>query len=263
MGARGGRMAGGSLARADQPLLSFSELRAAVENVGQERYHHRHPFHLLMHAGKLTRGQLQAWVLNRYYYQSMIPVKDAAIVSRSDQPEFRRAWRQRISQHDGDGRNPGGIERWLELAEAAGLRRERVQEGREILPATRYAVHEYLNLARTRPLVEAVAASLTELFSGQLIALRIQKLREHYPWLQAGLRYFENRLSEAPEDARFALDYVYQNAGSRLEQEHAIQAVRDKCDILWAQLDGLYFAYVEPGWPPPGSFRIESERGAD
>jgi pyrroloquinoline-quinone synthase len=244
-------------------LLSLSELRAGVERVGEERYHHRHPFHLLMHAGKLTRGQLQAWVLNRYYYQSMIPVKDALILSRSEDAGFRRAWRQRISQHDGNGPNPGGIERWLELAEAAGLDRRRVESGREILPATRYAVHEYLHLVRTRSLLEAVAASLTELFSGPLIALRMQKLREHYPWLESGLRYFESRLSEAPDDARFALDYVYQNAGSRKEQETVIQAVRDKCDILWALLDGLYFAYVEPGWPPPGSFRIECERGTD
>ena len=254
-------MAGGSLAGMDSRLLSFPELRAAIEKVGEERYHHRHPFHRLMHEGKLTRGQLQAWVLNRFYYQSMIPVKDALVLSRSEDGGFRRAWRGRISQHDGDGQNQGGIERWLELASAAGLERERVQSGREILPATRYAVHEYLNLVRTRSLVEAVASSLTELFSGQLIALRIEKLRQHYPWLQSGLRYFEKRLSEAPEDARFALDYVYQNGRTREEQERAIQAVRDKCDILWAQLDGLYFAYVEPGWPPPGSFRIESERG--
>ena len=256
-------MAGDPLAKADAPLLSFSELRTAIETLGAERYHHRHPFHLLMHAGKLTRGQLQAWVLNRYYYQSMIPVKDALIISRSQDAGFRRAWRRRISEHDGDVQNQGGIERWLELAAAAGLKREHVQSGREILPATRYAVHEYLTLVRTRSLVEAVASSLTELFSGQLIGLRIQKLREHYPWLQSGLRYFENRLSEAPEEARFALDYVYQNARSRSEQERAIQAVGEKCDILWAQLDALYFAYVEPGWPPPGAFQIERGRGTD
>jgi pyrroloquinoline-quinone synthase len=30
--------------------------------------------------------------------------------------------------------------------------------------------------------------------------------------------------------------------------------LRAKCDILWAQLDALYFAYVNPGWPPPGAF---------
>jgi len=240
-------------------LLTMDELRAALRQVGEERYHHRHPFHLLMHEGKLSRGQLQAWALNRYYYQSVIPIKDAIILSRSDDPEFRRAWRKRIVDHDGDAHSKdGGIKRWLKLAEATGLDAERVASKREILPATRYAVNEYLNLVRTRPLLEAVASSLTELFSRDLISLRMDRLRQHYPWLAGGLDYFEARLEQAPEDAAFAIRYVYDNARTREEQEKAIQALRDKCDILWAQLDALYFAYVQPGWPPPGAFRIET-----
>jgi pyrroloquinoline-quinone synthase len=127
------------------------------------------------------------------------------------------------------------------------------------LPATRYAVNEYLNLVRTRSLVEAVASSLTELFSRDLIALRMSKLREHYPWLAEGLDYFEARLEQASEDADFAIHYVYEHTQSREAQEGAIAALRDKCDILWAQLDALYFAYVQPGWPPPGAFRIEEQ----
>ena len=126
-----------------------------------------------------------------------------------------------------------------------------------MLPATRFAVNEYLNIVRTRPLLEAVASSLTELFSRDLITLRMDRMREHYPWLTGGLDYFEARLEQAPEDAAFAIRYVYENAETREEQEKAIQALRDKCDILWAQLDALYFAYVQPGWPPPGAFRIE------
>jgi pyrroloquinoline-quinone synthase len=241
--------------RADA-LLSFEELRAALRRVGEERYHHQHPFHLLMHEGKLTRGQLQAWALNRYYYQSMIPIKDAVILSRSDDAQFRRAWRKRVVDHDGDGSSEGGIQRWLKLAEATGLDGERVAGGGEILPATRYAVNEYLNLVRTRPLLEAVASSLTELFSRDLIALRMGKLREHYPWLAGGLDYFEARLHQAPEDAAFAIQYVFDHARTREEQGKVIQSLRDKCDILWAQLDALYFSYVQPGWPPPGAFRI-------
>jgi pyrroloquinoline-quinone synthase len=128
------------------------------------------------------------------------------------------------------------------------------------LPATRYAGNEYLNLVRNRTLLEAVASSLTELFSKDLITLRMEKLREHYPWLSGGLAYFEARLDQAPEDARFAIEYVYRNAGTHEEQERAIAALRDKCDILWGQLDALYFAYVEPGWPPPGAFRIAEEQ---
>jgi len=240
-------------------LLTMDELRSALRQVGEERYHHQHPFHLLMHEGKLTRGQLQAWALNRYYYQSIIPLKDAIILSRSDDPEFRRAWRKRIVDHDGDANSrDGGIKRWLKLAEATGLSAERVAGKGEILPATRYAVNEYLNIVRTRPLLEAVASSLTELFSRDLISLRMDRLRQHYPWLSGGLDYFVARLDQAPEDAAFAIGYVYENAHTREEQERVIQALRDKCDILWAQLDVLYFAYVQPGWPPHGAFRIEA-----
>ena len=237
-------------------LLSLEELRAAFRTVGEERYHHRHPFHLLMHEGGLSRGQLQAWALNRYYYQSRIPIKDAIILSRSDDPAFRRAWRKRIVDHDGGDASPGGIQRWLKLAEAAGLDPARVAHGEEVLPATRYAVNEYLNIVRSRSLLEAVASSLTELFSKDLITLRMERLREHYPWLSGGLDYFQARLQQAPEDAHFAVQYVYEHAQSRAQQESAIAALRDKCDILWAQLDALYFAYVQPGWPPPGAFRI-------
>jgi pyrroloquinoline-quinone synthase len=252
----------------DARLLSLDELRARLRAVGEERYHHQHPFHLMMHEGRLTRGQLQAWALNRYYYQSIIPIKDSIILSRGLDPAFRRAWRKRVIDHDGDtasndafnnatSSNEGGIKRWLKLAEATGLNPDDVRAGKGILPATRFAVNEYLNIVRSRSLLEAVASSLTEMFSRDLITLRMEKLRQHYPWLAGGLDYFEARLMQAPEDAAFAVNYVYQNAKTRAEQELAIQALRDKCDILWAQLDALYFAYVQPGWAPPGAFRIE------
>ena len=257
----------------DARLLSFDELRARLRAVGEQRYHHQHPFHLMMHEGRLTRGQLQAWALNRYYYQSIIPIKDSIILSRGPDPAFRRAWRKRVIDHDGDtshdgafsnvasnndpNNNEGGIRRWLKLAEATGLNPDEVRAGKGILPATRFAVNEYLNIVRSRTLLEAVASSLTEMFSRDLITLRMEKLRQHYPWLSGGLDYFEARLTQAPEDAEFAVNYVCDNAKTRPEQELAIQALRDKCDILWAQLDALHFAYVQPGWPPPGAFRIE------
>jgi pyrroloquinoline-quinone synthase len=239
-------------------LLSLEELRAQFYATGEQRYHHKHPFHLLMHEGKLSRGQLQAWALNRYYYQSVIPIKDSIILSRGPDPVFRRAWRKRVIDHDGDGTSEGGIKRWIKLAEATGLDAEQVRAGQAILPATRFAVNEYLNIVRSRTLLEAVASSLTELFSTKLITLRVEKLRQHYSWLSGGLDYFEARLYQAPEDSQFAVNYVFENAKTRAEQELAIQALRDKCDILWAQLDALYFAYVQPGWPPPGAFRIEA-----
>ena len=178
-------------------------------------------------------------------------------MSRGPDPVFRRAWRKRVIDHDGDATSEGGIKRWLKLAEATGLDAEQVRAGTGILPATRFAVNEYLNIVRSRSLLEAVASSLTELFSRDLISLRMEKMRQHYPWLSGGLDYFEARLTQAPEDAKFAVHYVYENAKTRAEQELAIQALRDKCDILWAQLDALYFAYVQPGWPPPGAFLVE------
>jgi len=238
-------------------LLSTAELAQQLRVIGEERYYHRHPFHLLMHEGRLTRGQLQAWALNRFYYQSQIPVKDALVLSRSSDPEFRRLWRKRLVDHDGDRPGDGGIERWLRLAEASGLSRERVESGREVLPSVRYAVNAYLELVSRRSFLEAVASSLTEMFSRDLIALRMDALRKHYPWLEPGLAYFEARLTQGPEDAKFALAWVTKHAGTRAEQELVIEALRAKCDILWAQLDALYFAYVNPGWPPPGAFQME------
>jgi pyrroloquinoline-quinone synthase len=236
-------------------LLSEPEFIARFHAIGEERYHHKHPFHQRMHEGKLTRGQLQAWALNRYAYQSSIPIKDALILARSDDPDFRRAWRKRILDHDGDGTQPGGIEKWLRLVEAAGLCREQAMRGDGILPATRYAVGAYVELVRTRSQLEAVASSLTELFSRKLITLRMDRLRQHYPWLASGLDYFQARITQAPEDADFALAWVVKHARTREEQELALNALRAKCDILWAMLDALYFAYVEPAWPPPGAFR--------
>ena len=238
----------------EQEVLTPAELEKRLRAVGAERYHHRHPFHELMHEGKLSRGQLQAWALNRYYYQSIIPIKDAIIMSRSWDPAFRLAWRKRIVDHDGDGTRPGGIEKWIQLAQATGLGREQVAAERGILPAVRYAVNAYIDLVSKRSFLEAVASSLTELFSRDLITLRVDRLRHHYPWLAGGLAYFDARLTQAPEDARFALAWVTEHARTRHDQELAIGALTAKCDILWAQLDALYFSYVHPGWPPPGAF---------
>src|SRR5271170_3321501 len=179
-------------ATSEADLLSFDDLRAQLRAVGEERYHHQHPFHLMMHEGRLNRGQLQAWALNRYYYQSIIPIKDSIILSRGADPAFRRVWRKRVIDHDGDdvnngafnhvvgnnepNSNEGGIKRWLKLAEATGLNPDDVRAGKGILPATRFAVNEYLNIVRSRTLLEAVASSLTEMFSRDLITLRVEKL---------------------------------------------------------------------------------------
>ena len=248
-------------AREDGNLLSQEELRGRLQAVGKSRYHHLHPFHLRMHAGELTRGQLQAWALNRYYYQSRIPIKDSLLLAKSDDPAFRRAWRKRIIDHDGDQTGYGGVEKWIQLAEATGLSRDQVIPCTGVLPGVIFAVDAYLALVRDSPLLIAVASSLTELFSRSLISLRMDQLRLHYPYLAHGLSYFEGRLTQAPEDAAFALDYVSTHATTRGEQEQVIQALERKCAILWAQLDAIDYAYVVPGNIPPGCFVPKAERG--
>src|SRR6202161_4212610 len=220
-------------------LLSREELHDRLLAVGESRYHHRHPFHLRMHEGQLTRGQIQAWALNRYYYQSRIPIKDALVLAKSDDPAFRRAWRKRILDHDGDQSGYGGIEKWIQLAEATGLSRDQVIPCTGVLPGVIFAVDAYLALVRDSPLLVAVASSLTELFSRSLISLRMDQLRLHYPYLAHGLSYFEGRLTQAREDAHFALDYVCTHAATRAEQEQVIGALERKCAILWAQLDAI------------------------
>lgn len=240
-------------------LLTKQELLARLKDVGARRYHHQHPFHLRMHRGELTRGQLQAWTLNRYYYQSRIPIKDSLILAKSDDPAFRRAWRKRILDHDGDKDGYGGVEKWIQLAQASGVSREQVVPCTGVLPGVRYAVDAYLALVRDHSLLIAVASSLTELFSRDLISLRMDQLRLHYPYLTPGLAYFEGRLTQAPEDADFALDYVSTRAKTRDEQEQVIGALEAKCAILWAQLDAIDYAYVTPGNLPPGAFVPDCE----
>ena len=236
-------------------LLDAAELEAALRRIGAERYHSNHPFHRLLHAGRLDRGQVQAWALNRYYYQASIPAKDAILLARFPGVEERREWRRRIEDHDGDGVKPGGVERWLKLAEGVGLDRERVARAAEILPETRFAVDAYVHFVRDRTLLEAVASSLTELFSPTIIAERVSGMLANYSWItEETLSYFRPRLTQAPKDSEWALAYVKRHADTVEKQQAVLAALRFKCDVLWVQLDGLYLAYVDPGMIPPGAF---------
>lgn len=236
-------------------LLSPEELEAALRAIGAERYHIHHPFHRLLHGGRLTRAQVQAWALNRYYYQASIPAKDATLMARLPTAAERREWRRRIADHDGDGDRPGGVERWLKLAEGVGLDRALVESTSQILPETRFAVDAYVHFVRDRTVLEAVASSLTELFSPTIIAERVSGMLANYDWITAEtLAYFTPRLTQAPQDSDWALAYVKRHADTREKQEAALAALRFKCDVLWSQLDGLYYAYVAPGFVPPGAF---------
>ncbi len=235
--------------------MSADDLERRLRAIGAERYHDRHPFHKLLHGGRLDKGQVQAWVLNRYYYQSRIPMKDAALISRVEDPALRREWRGRIIDHDGSGPGDGGIERWLVLAEGVGLDRAYVMSAAGVLAATRFAVDAYVRFVRERPLVEAVASSLTELFAPAIHRERIAGLLEHYDFAnEKTMAYFKKRLEEAPKDVKFGLDYVRREARTPEQQQGVIDALMFKTDVLWAQLDALYAAYVEPGHIPPGAF---------
>lgn len=237
-------------------LMTPDELEAALRKVGAERYHNLHPFHHLLHGGKLNKGQVQAWALNRYCYQSAIPRKDAALMSRCDDRDLRREWIHRITDHDGTGEDPGGIERWLVLTDGLGLDRDYVVSKRGALPATKFAVEAYVHFTRDKPLLEAVASSLTELFAPGIHKERISGMLENYDFIdEKVIAYFRRRLDQAPKDADFALDYVKKNARTPDQQEAVIAALTFKTEVLWSQLDALYFAYVDPGMPPPGVFR--------
>jgi pyrroloquinoline quinone biosynthesis protein D len=241
-------------------LLSPDELEARLKAIGAERYHNRHPFHLMMNEGALSKDQLRAWALNRYCYQATIPIKDAVILSRMTDPELRRIWRQRIIDHDGEREGEGGIERWLVLSEGLGLDRPYVTAMTGVLPATRFACEAYVNFVRERSLLEAVASSLTEMFSPQTISLRVAEMLRHYDYITPRiLSYFEKRLTQAPRDSDFALDYVKRGARTPEAQQAALKALTFKCDMLWAMLDALHFAYVEPALTPPGAFLAEGK----
>lgn len=229
---------------------------ARLRAIGDERYHDKHPFHRLLHSGGCTIDQVRAWVVNRYYYQSRIPMKDAAFLSRVTDPELRRIWRARIEDHDGREPGTGGIHRWLKLAEGVGLDPDYVASTKGVLPATRFAVDAYVRFVRDEPLLPAVASSLTELFASKIHADRIAGLLEHYDFAnETTISYFKHRLTEAPQDVAFGLSWVLDHAVTSADQDAAANALIFKTEVLWAQLDALSSAYVEPGRIPPGAWR--------
>jgi coenzyme PQQ biosynthesis protein C len=236
-------------------LLSPEQLETALREIGARRYHRLHPFHHLLHSGECSKGQVQAWALNRYYYQAMIPVKDASLIARCPDSDIRREWRRRLVDHDGDRPGAGGIARWLQLTAGLGLDRDYVTSLAGILPATRFAVDAYVNFVREKSLLEAVASSLTELFSPTIIGERMEGMLKNYKFITPGtMAYFSARPPQARQDSDFALGYVMDHAKTPAQQQAVLAALEFKCNVLWAMLDALYLAYVDPKLPPPGAF---------
>jgi pyrroloquinoline-quinone synthase len=236
-------------------LLTPSELETRLREIGKNRYHILHPFHRMLHTGRCTKGQVRAWALNRYYYQAMIPLKDASLIGRCEDQALRREWRKRLDDHDGDDERPGGIERWLKLTDGLGLDRADVMSTRLLLPATRFAVEAYVHYVRERSLLEAVASCLTELFSPQIISVRMSGMLANYDYVTPDiLSYFAKRPPQAERDATFALDWVKRHALTADQQQAVMDTLVFKCDVLWSMMDALHHAYVTPGLIPPGAF---------
>ena len=236
-------------------LLSPGELEAALRDIGAQRYHRLHPFHGLLHGGKLSKGQVQAWALNRYYYQAMIPIKDASLIARCEDSAVRREWRSRLVDHDGAHDGDGGIARWLKLTDGLGLDRDYITSLRGLLPGTRFAVEAYVRFVREKTLLEAIASSLTEMFSPVIISERMAGMLANYDFVTPEtLSYFDKRPPQAKRDADFALDYVKQHAKTPEQQQAVLAALEFKCSVLWAMCDALQHAYVDPKEIPPGAF---------
>ena len=233
--------------------LAVSDFTERLRSEGASRYHDHHRYHILMHAGKLTQAQLQQWVLNRYYYQTRIPIKDALILSKSDDPAFRRMWIRRIQDHDGTTEGEGGLAMWLTLAEGVGLDKEEVRSCRSVLPGVVFACDAYVQLVRERTLLEAVASSLTEFFAPDIMAKRIVAWEAHYPWVAPEmLAYFRARVTRAKKDSGEAIEYVTTHATTHELQTRCLAALIRKTEVLWHLLDTTYAAYVDPAWGPGG-----------
>jgi len=225
------------------------EFEARLRALGS-LYHIHHPYHTRMHAGELSREQIQGWVANRFYYQISIPRKDAAVLANCPDREVRRRWIQRIVDHDGDEHAEGGIEAWIRLGMACGLSREQIVSQELVLPGVRFAVDAYINFARSSSWQEAACSSLTELFAPTIHRQRIDNWPDRYPWIEAdGLQYFRNRLSQAHRDVQHGLAITLEHFRTREQQEHALSILRFKLDVLWNLCDALWMAYVE-GKPP-------------
>ena len=236
-------------------VLSPDALEAALRDIGVRRYHRLHPFHHRLHSGQCTKGQVQAWALNRYYYQACIPLKDASLIGRCEDRDIRREWRSRLVDHDGESADDGGIARWLRLTDGLGLPRADVVSTRLLLPATRHAVDAYVRFVREKTLLEAIASSLTELFSPTIIGERVAGMLAGYSFVtRETLAYFDKRPPQANRDSAFALAYVKQHATTPETQRAVLDALLFKCDVLWSMLDALEHAYVAPKHVPPGAF---------
>ena len=209
-------------------------------------YYANHPFHQLMHEGRLTPRQLQGWVANRLAYQRAIPRKDAAIISNCPEADVRRAWMQRIVDHDGLEPGTGGIELWIRLGEALGVPRHEMEDERHVLPAVRFAAEAYVDFCKTHSWIEGVAASLIEVSAADVMRQRIAAFPRHYPWVDAqGLEYFRSRVAQAPRDGGQGMRLVIAHCTTVDAQQRALTALGFHLELLSMMTDTIHQAYSE------------------
>ena len=241
--------------KTENTKLSRSEFIDALTKLGKARYHSLHPFHRLLHNGKLSFEQVQAWALNRFYYQWSIPRKDLTLMARISDVNLRLEWRSRVIDHEGDLDGSGGLKRYLQLCETLKLDLDYVKSCKGVLPGTRFAVDAYVSFVREKSLLEGIASSLTEIYAPAIHKERIAGLAKHYSWANDyALAYFKKRINQARRDVEFGREWVIDNAITRSDQDAVLNAVKFKTEVLWAQLDALYYSYVDPGNIPPGAF---------
>ena len=237
-----------------EDLLTHAEFEAELRKIGRERYHDNCRFHHLLHNGMLNKGQVQAWAINRYYYQINISIKDSALMSRINNPELRRKWIHRILDHDGRKNDEGGIERWYKLTDGLDLDRDYIKSTKGVLPATRFAVDAYVSFVKEKSVLEGITSSLTELFAPKIHKERISGMLENYNFINNDtMAYFKKRVDQATDDADFVLDYALKNARTREEQDSVCEALKFKTDVLWVMQDALFHSYIN-GHVPPGAF---------
>jgi pyrroloquinoline-quinone synthase len=227
------------VSRKSQEPLDSAAFEQALRDKGRS-YHIYHPFNILLNEGHASTAQIRGWVANRFYYQTKIPQKDAAVIASCPDREVRRQWVRRILDHDGTETDPGGIEAWVKLGEAVGISSDELWSLRAVVPGVRFAVDAYVNFARQQPWQEAVCASLTELFAPQIHRDRLASWPVHYPWIDsAGLDYFRTRIPLAARDVEHGLKITLGYFTTREAQDRALEILQFKLDILWSMLDAI------------------------
>lgn len=210
---------------------------------GQKRFPEQHPFLKLFYDGKLTLDQLRSWAVNRYYFHSHIPEKEAAIAANCP-PDVRQLWIEKLIEEAGEKGKPSHPDLWLKFCKDLGLAKEQVMKA-EVLPAVKMAVDGYLNLARYRPWRVGVAASLTEHLVPKRMEKMIDAFKKHYPFVtDDGLTFFKEHMVADVEHGQLTIDLMEKYTQTQEDQAQAREGYFYKIDMHRVILDAVYYEYI-------------------